>query len=140
MSIETWEPGMPERQCGGCTMCCKAFGVPEIDKPAGRWCQHCAAGSGCKIYEQRPRPCRDFYCLWKVMPDFTEALRPDRCKVVWLMTEDGSAAVASTKYPKALKAKAQEKLIRQFSRSGISVVVAKDTSRPMPREMRSRSG
>ena len=34
MSVETWEPGMAERQCGGCTMCCKAPAIPEIAKPA----------------------------------------------------------------------------------------------------------
>jgi Fe-S-cluster containining protein len=92
-------------------------------KPVGKWCQNCAIGQSCRIYEQRPKPCRDFYCLWKVMPDFPEALRPDRCKVIWTMTEDGSTAVATTEYPKALHAKAQEELFRQFSRAGISVVV-----------------
>jgi hypothetical protein len=124
--VETWQPGMFERPCGGCTACCKAFGVPEMNKPKGTWCQHCTVGRECQIYAERPEPCRDFYCLWKVMPDFPEELRPDRCKVVWTMTEDGSTAVATTEYPKALQGKAQERLIRQFSRAGISVVVVRE--------------
>ena len=57
-------------------------------------------------------------CLWKVMPNFPEDLRPDRCKVIWTMTPDGQTAVATTEYPKALKAEAQERLVRQFAIAG----------------------
>jgi hypothetical protein len=105
-------------------MCCKLPAAPPpLDKPAGIWCQHCDKGKGCRIYAARPQGCQDFYCLWKVMPDFPEALRPDRCKVIWTMTEDGRTAIATTEYPKALKAKAQERLARQFARAGVSVVL-----------------
>ena len=118
---------MFERPCGGCTMCCKLPAAPELDKLAGNWCRHCDKGQGCLIYAERPSGCRAFMCLWKVMPDFPEELRPDRCKVIWTMTQDGKTAVATTQYPEALKAKAQERLARQFSRAGISVV-ARDRS------------
>ena len=125
MSVETWQPGMFERPCGGCTMCCKGPGIPEIDKPPNVWCQNCAIGRGCKIYDtRRPQACRDFYCLWKVMPDFPEELRPDQCKVLWTMSEDGRRAIATTEYPKALQTKEQQMLIQQFVRSGISVLLA----------------
>jgi uncharacterized protein len=123
MTIETWQPGMFERPCGDCTMCCKLPAAPDLNKPPGVWCQHCDKGKACRIYDDRPQGCRDFYCLWKVMPDFPEELRPDRCKVIWQMTEDGSAAVATTEYPKALNATPQERLVRQFLRLGISVVL-----------------
>lgn len=104
-------------------MCCKAPGIPEIGKPADQWCQHCDKGEGCRIYDQRPQPCRDFYCLWKVMPDFPAELRPDKCKVIWTMTEDGRAAVATTEYPGKLQTPQQQRLIANFRRVGVGVVV-----------------
>ncbi len=120
---ETWQPGMFERPCGGCTMCCKVPAIPEIRKPANQWCEHCDKGLGCRIYDRRPEPCQAFYCLWKVMPDFPEELRPDRSKVLWTMTEDGGVAIATTAYPEALQTRRHEALVRNFRRLGISVVV-----------------
>jgi hypothetical protein len=52
-------------------------------------------------------------CLRKIMPDFPAELRPDRCKVIWTMTEDGTTAVTTTGRP-VLKAKAQERLAKRF--------------------------
>jgi len=129
MSIETWQPGMFERPCGGCTMCCKLPAAPPpLDKPAGEWCKHCDKGRGCRIYDQRPQGCVDFMCLWKVMPDIPKELRPDRCKVIWRMSEDGRTVLAMTEYPGALNAKAQEMLIRRFLRLGISVILSDSRS------------
>jgi len=75
--------------CGECTMCCKVFAIPDIDKPAGKWCKHCAIGKGCGIYASRPEVCRTFECMWlqsQSQPDerdrFAEEFRPDKCKVV----------------------------------------------------------
>jgi hypothetical protein len=114
---------MPERPCDGCTMCCKLPAAPPpLNKPAGVWCRNCDKGHGCRIYEQRPQGCRDFQCLWKVMPDFPEELRPDRTKVLWTMTEAGTA-VATTEYPRALETVAQRSLIEQFRRAGVAVIV-----------------
>jgi hypothetical protein len=124
MTVETWHSGMFERSCGGCNACCKVAAVPEIDKPAGQWCEHCAIGQGCRIYAERPQACRDFYCLWKVMPDFPEELRPDRCKVIWQMTEDGEAAVATPDYPERMQTIEQQRLIRQFQLAGVKVHLA----------------
>ena len=28
------------RRCGGCTLCCKLLPMPELDKRAGKPCQH----------------------------------------------------------------------------------------------------
>ena len=57
------------------------------------------------------------------MPDFPEELRPDQCKVLWTMSEDGRRAIATTEYPKALQTRAQELLIQQFRRVGIAVLL-----------------
>ena len=54
------------RSCDGCNMCCY---IPYIDEPTLKkeeWtmCQNCDVGVGCKIYEDRPKPCRTFECSW----------------------------------------------------------------------------
>lgn len=80
------------RTCGGCTACCKLMGVTELSKPPGVWCAHCKKGVGCGVYEDRPTGCRDFECLWlaSAMP---EEMRPDRAKVVFGGTTDGTRSV-----------------------------------------------
>lgn len=52
------------RQCGECTVCCTAMGVPELKKPAWTKCAHVCA-TGCAIYPVRPKGCADFFCLWR---------------------------------------------------------------------------
>lgn len=127
MSIEMWQPGDPVRPCGDehsrCNACCVLPAIPELEKPAGEWCRHCSKGKGCSIYAERPGGCQSFYCLWAVMPEFPEGLRPDRCRVMWSITEDGSTAIAATRYPDALKTKAHQRLINQFRGAGVAVVV-----------------
>jgi len=52
------------RSCGHCSLCCKIMGVPEV-KPRHDWCPHAIKpGGGCRIYAERPQPCRDFHCVW----------------------------------------------------------------------------
>lgn len=128
MSIRTWRPGDPVRPCGDehgrCNACCKIPAIPELDKPAGEWCRHCDRGRGCAIYDARPDGCRAFQCLWTVMPELAEDLRPDRSKVMWTMpTGDEPIVVAITSYPKALHTRANRQLIDRFQRAGVQVVV-----------------
>jgi hypothetical protein len=57
---------MQKRECGDCSLCCK---LPEINyfkekKESFKWCDNCNVGVGCKIYNERPKGCRDFYCLY----------------------------------------------------------------------------
>lgn len=53
------------RHCGSCSLCCKLLAIPALDKPGGKWCQHCAPGrGGCTIYDQRPHVCHQFACQW----------------------------------------------------------------------------
>ena len=54
------------RTCDGCNMCCY---IPDINEPTLKkeeWtmCQNCDVGVGCKMYEDRPKPCRTFDCSW----------------------------------------------------------------------------
>jgi hypothetical protein len=70
------------RNCNGCTMCCKVFEIPELNKPDGTWCGHCDAGKGCTIYDLRPQPCRDFFCTYRIDADVPEHWRPDKSHLV----------------------------------------------------------
>lgn len=53
------------RPCGPCHACCTALLIDHrrLQKAAGVRCQHLAE-HGCGIYKRRPRPCREFLCLW----------------------------------------------------------------------------
>lgn len=89
--------------CGSCTACCRVFDIPQLEKPAGAWCQHCDIGKGCKIYEARPQPCVEFECLWLISQkredkreQLPASLRPDRCKVVFAPSTDETVMAALT--------------------------------------------
>lgn len=77
------------RTCGECTLCCKSLAVTELSKPQGVWCQHCAIGSGCTIYTDRPESCRVFKCLWLQNETLPVDFRPDRIHAVVSSTDDG---------------------------------------------------
>ena len=77
---------VPGRECGECNACCRDFTIFEIRKPAGALCSHYdTACSNCKIYSQRPSPCRDFHCMWRFsLLELGDDWRPDRCGLVVL--------------------------------------------------------
>lgn len=72
----------PMRDCGDCTLCCKVFDVPVLDKPSGRWCGHCKPGQGCAIHATRPQYCRDFFCLWTTQGWLGPEWKPSLSKIV----------------------------------------------------------
>jgi hypothetical protein len=93
------------------------FAIPQLEKPAGKWCQHCAIGDGCTIYESRPQVCRDFECLWlqsQSIPgaEMQPALRPDRCKVVFSPSTNPNY-ISATLMPGAPDAY-QRPVVREF--------------------------
>ena len=53
-------------KCGSCCLCCKILWIPELEKPAGVWCQHCKPGNKrpCSIYDKRYPVCKAFQCSW----------------------------------------------------------------------------
>ena len=71
-----------ERACGTCTMCCKVYRIPILNKQEGKWCTHCAIGSGCRIYEDRPEQCRSFVCLWLQDMTMPPEWKPEISKMV----------------------------------------------------------
>jgi hypothetical protein len=86
------------RACGTCTLCCKLFPVPPLEKPAGKWCPHVVQGKGCGIHLTRPGMCRDFDCQWLQNPDLGPEWKPERSKFV-LSIYPGSNSLAVTADP-----------------------------------------
>jgi len=72
----------PGRECGSCTLCCKVYDVPALEKLAGTWCRHCLPGRGCGIHATRPEHCRSFHCLWMTQGWLGPEWKPDRSKIV----------------------------------------------------------
>ena len=72
----------PGRACGTCTLCCKVFQLPELEKPAGVWCRHCTQGVGCGVHPDRPAQCRAFFCLWMTDATIPADWKPERSKMV----------------------------------------------------------
>jgi hypothetical protein len=78
-----------KRQCGPCTACCTIMGVSDLDppKPQRTACAHLCQ-KGCGIYHDRPRTCREFYCLWRYgLGDFKD--RPDKSGIVFSFSQVG---------------------------------------------------
>ncbi len=68
------------RECGACYACCI---TPKIDtetlqKEANTRCGNLSNCSKCRIYENRPTVCRNWFCAWRRFAQLDESLRPDR--------------------------------------------------------------
>ncbi len=80
---------MSKRECGSCSLCCKVLDVPAVYKPAGQWCKHFAAGTGCEIHQLRPKACREFACLWLKGYGLTDEWKPETAKFVMAEAYEG---------------------------------------------------
>jgi len=90
--------------------------IDALEKPPGAWCEHCAIGSGCRIYETRPGECRDFLCEWLTTPVLPDAFRPDRTKVVLVRHPDGAlAAHCDTANPMAWRKEPVYSLLKRYA-------------------------
>ena len=79
MSISATDFGLiAGRECGSCISCCCFFTIAELDKPAGKLCDHSCPGGGCDIYSDRPNACRVFHCSWRSWDEVPDDWRPDR--------------------------------------------------------------
>ncbi len=82
------------RRCETCTLCCKILSVEALQKPQGQWCKHCDVGVGCRIYDERPSQCRDFYCGFLTLQELSETWRPSKSKIVLVAELDGNRIAA----------------------------------------------
>lgn len=73
---------IPGRECGSCSMCCKVYNIPQLNKPAGKWCTHCKPGKGCLIHDAVPDQCAEFNCLWRLEEKLLPHWKPDQAKMV----------------------------------------------------------
>lgn len=78
------------RTCGGCTECCMAVAVAELEKPYFARCRF-QNGSGCSAYSARPRSCRQYNCAW-LQGMLEEEMRPDKSGFI-LSAEPGGLYV-----------------------------------------------
>ena len=72
------------RDCGTCNVCCTLLSIPELNKPAGKPCQHLAKeGKGCGTYATRPESCEVWACVWRSGSNVVEpSERPDRTGIM----------------------------------------------------------
>ncbi len=120
---------MNARECGTCTLCCKVFDVPPVNKKQGVWCRHCTPGRGCGIHASRPDFCRDFHCLWINDVSFGPEWKPETAKFVMNLDEGGRrlAVIPDSGSPNAWKREPYGSRLReiagQFLAQGRNVVV-----------------
>lgn len=96
---------LKHRHCNQCQACCTVMAVKEIDKPLGEPCKHLCE-KGCSIYEDRPEPCREFNCCWRMGLGETNE-RPDLIGIVFDVTSPNPVTpqglVAREVWPGAFK-------------------------------------
>ncbi len=89
-------PGLvPGRFCETCTVCCKAFAIPEVEKEPGAWCRHVVQARGCGIHPDRPQTCRLFFCHWMRNGALGPEWRPDRARFVMYTEMEGRRLVVA---------------------------------------------
>lgn len=116
--------------CDGCTLCCKLLDILNESSSANEWCKHCDPHKGCKIYEDRPEPCREYRCAWVQMKDANINLRPDRSKIIFDKVSDSVfCAVQHPDYKMKGRVKQQ---ILSFLNNGFSVVVMHPEAKTKP--------
>lgn len=76
-------PLIPDRVCGPCVECCRfiPLDLPELSKPTGSLCDYCVDGAGCSVHAVRPRTCRTWFCVWRVV-ELSDDWRPDRSGII----------------------------------------------------------
>ncbi len=123
---------MTARACGECTMCCKLMGVPELKKPAARWCASCDKGVGCRVYDERPPSCRNFECFWLMDEAFPDDFRPDRIGALAAFNDAPDSVVlhVDPARPKAMRSPEVkafiDALLKAYAR--VFVVVGKESA------------
>lgn len=84
------EPGIAERECGECSLCCTVLRVDPLRKLGGVDCVHQDVdGPGCAIHAERPSLCRRYACLWR-RGSLAFEDRPDRLRAVLDLVSDGT--------------------------------------------------
>lgn len=125
-------PSGGKRHCGECRACCITLGFQAregeapFDKPHGVPCRHLVR-TGCEIYDERPPVCRRFQCGWLQAPNLPDALRPDRCGMLFCANSnlhgEGEAVYAYELVPGAADAGLPAWLIGELSAQATVILV-----------------
>lgn len=112
------------RKCNECILCCLVLEISPLKKAANEPCKFC--DKGCKIYDERPEPCKDFECLWLKDKSIPDNLRPDRCGVVFekLGDYDTCLALVDPKRQNAWRSKEVLDQMHKLANDGKAVVVS----------------
>jgi len=120
----------PTRSCDGCTLCCKLFPVPALEKPANVWCKHCIKDTGCGIHTDPSRPelCGQFLCGYIREPMLGPEWKPSVCHMVLIAEENVMVAGVDQDYPDAWTHEPYYSTLRNWaiagSRSGAQVLIS----------------
>jgi hypothetical protein len=99
-------------------MCCRVFPIPEANKHHADWCAQLERGQGCRIYAQRPAPCRAFHCLWLRDENLSDDWRPDRAGFVLSDPEPWALLVTcDPDQPSAWRREPYQSAIRTWARA-----------------------
>jgi hypothetical protein len=115
------ETVVPGRTCGTCSLCCKVMLIPELEKPAGTWCQHHKQGAGCGIHSARPYVCRGAYCEWMLAKGLGPEWKPERSKFALFRTNGGRRITAHVDpgFPGAWKRAPYYEQLKKWSAWGL---------------------
>ena len=119
---------MSFRECGECTVCCTALTVPSLEKPKQKECDHlCGDGSGCGIYRERPRECKEFQCLW-TQGTLSKNHRPDRIGIMayYVDSQFGETLLITETIPNAYNENplAKDEIIKVAENRKLPAIVA----------------
>jgi hypothetical protein len=108
---------VPGKSCGECTLCCKLLKIEVLNKPKGRWCEHCLPGKGCKIYSERPDECRRFHCGYLTLEYLGDEWKPSHSKIVLVAELEGNriAAYVDPQRPDAWKREPYYSQLKEWS-------------------------
>lgn len=128
-------------ECGGCTECCTLFPIDSkkatgglievinISSPAGTPCDYCEENVGCKVHNDRPKICRDFYCAYAQQKNAPIDLRPDKCGIIFEKMDD-TMFVGTVNPDKGFNDFGMGQIL-SFNKQGYDVVLVKhDTIQP----------
>jgi hypothetical protein len=113
------------RTCGSCSLCCKLLSVEPLQKPRNEWCKHACKGGGCRIYLDRPNPCKTFSCSWLLTPGIGDRFRPDKIGlfVVATVISDFLQIVVDPAMPNAWRQGAGGELMSKLKSEGYDFVI-----------------
>lgn len=108
----------PARQCGTCSQCCTLLEVADVGKAVNAWCQHCEAGKGCRIYDDRPQMCRSFNCAW-IQGHLGDEWFPETAGMVVHFSQDAVNVQVDPRWPERWRQEPFFSKLREWSLNGI---------------------